>query len=76
VADLKAPDFETRIAILQAKLASKGESLDFDLLELIAKHVKDNVRELEGALNLLLTRKAVFHVEISENEVLETLATL
>lgn len=47
VADIQAPDFETRIAILQSKLEGKGESLDFDFLELIAKHVKDNVRELE-----------------------------
>jgi chromosomal replication initiator protein len=47
VADIKSPDFETRIAILQSKLAAKGESLDTELLELIAKHIKDNVRELE-----------------------------
>jgi chromosomal replication initiator protein len=47
VADIKAPDFETRVAILQSKLISKGESVDFNFLELIAKHVKDNVRELE-----------------------------
>jgi len=42
-----APDFETRIAILQSKLDVKSESLDFEYLELIAKHIKDNVRELE-----------------------------
>lgn len=47
VADIKSPDFETRIAILQSKVMSKGEDLDFHLLELIAKHIKENVRELE-----------------------------
>lgn len=47
VADIQAPDFETRIAILQSKLDVKSESLDFSFLELIAKHIKDNVRELE-----------------------------
>ena len=47
VADIKSPDFETRIAILQTKLAAKGESLDTHLLEVIAKYIKDNVRELE-----------------------------
>ncbi|HCB51956.1 TPA: hypothetical protein DEP21_05345 [Patescibacteria group bacterium] len=47
IADIKSPDFETRVAILQTKLASKGESLDTSFLELIAKYVKDNVRELE-----------------------------
>jgi chromosomal replication initiator protein len=47
VADIKSPDFETRIAILQSKLMNKGEDLDFNLLEIIAKYIKDNVRELE-----------------------------
>ena len=47
VADIQSPDFETRIAILQSKLDVKSESLDFEYLELIAKHIKDNVRELE-----------------------------
>ena len=47
MADIKAPDFETRIAILQSKLESKGETMEYEFLELIAKHVKDNVREIE-----------------------------
>lgn len=47
VADVKQPDFETRIAILQSKLMSKGEDMDFHLLEIIAKYIKENVRELE-----------------------------
>lgn len=76
VADIKAPDLETRIAILQAKLTTKGESLDFELLELIAKYVKDNVRELEWALNILMTRKKVLHIDIGEKDVLECLNTL
>ena len=47
VADIKSPDFETRIAILQSKLMNKGEDLDFNFLEILAKYIKDNVRELE-----------------------------
>jgi chromosomal replication initiation ATPase DnaA len=47
VADIKSPDTETRIAILQTKLAAKGESMDFELLNMVAKYIKDNVRELE-----------------------------
>lgn len=76
VADLKAPDFETRIAILQTKLAAKWESLDWDYLELIAKHIKDNVRELEWALNILLTRKHILHKQIEQDDVIECLKTL
>lgn len=76
VADIKSPDFETRIAILQTKLAAKGEALDTHLLELIAKHIKDNVRELEWALNILLTRKKILHIELGEQDVVECLKTL
>jgi len=47
VADIQAPDFETRIAILQAKLDIKQEHIDFEMLSLISKYIKTNVRELE-----------------------------
>ncbi|MBQ2600732.1 hypothetical protein II582_05320 [bacterium] len=47
VVDLKSPDFETRIAILQSKLEAKEEIMDYDLLEIIAKYITNNVRELE-----------------------------
>jgi len=76
VADIKSPDFETRIAILQSKLMNKGEDLDFNLLEIIAKYIKDNVRELEWALNILLSRKAILHKEVGEEDVYECLKTL
>lgn len=76
VADIKSPDFETRIAILQSKLMSKGEDMEFTHLEIIAKHIKENVRELEGALNILLSRKAVLHKDIEETDVYECLKTL
>lgn len=76
VADIKSPDFETRIAILQSKVMTKGEDLDFHLLEILAKYIKENVRELEWALNILLSRKAVLHKEVDETDVYECLKTL
>lgn len=77
VADIQAPDFETRIAILQAKLDIKQEEIDFELLSTIAKYIKTNVRELEWALNILLTRKKLsWNGELTENDVLACLKTL
>lgn len=76
VADIKSPDFETRIAILQSKLMNKGEDLDFNLLEILAKHIKENVRELEWALNILLSRKAILSKEVDQKDVYECLKTL
>ena len=76
VADIKAPDYETRIAILQSKLEIKQESIDPELLWIIAQHITSNVRELEWALNFLLTRKAFSWNEISEDDVYACLETL
>ncbi len=49
--DIVAPDFETRVAILQTKVERQGMQVNYDVLMLIADRVKSNVRELEGALN-------------------------
>lgn len=53
-ADIKMPDFETRVAILKAKLAQTQEHLNDATLEYIASKIKKNIRELEGALNRVL----------------------
>ena len=51
VADIKKPDYETRLAILEEKREEKDMPVDRDALSFIAKHIQSNVRELEGALN-------------------------
>lgn len=75
IVDIKAPDFETRIAILQSKLETKWEYIDYDLLEIIAKYTTNNVRELEWVLNSLMTRKKLLWCELTENDVYECLRT-
>ncbi|MCW1949610.1 MAG: chromosomal replication initiator protein DnaA [Candidatus Shapirobacteria bacterium] len=53
VADIQAPDLETRMAILRTKMEKKGVSISEDILFYIAENILTNVRELEGALNRL-----------------------
>ena len=48
--DIQLPDYETRMAILKAKLNERGENLPEDLLNYIAENVQSNSRELEGKL--------------------------
>jgi len=53
-ADLTAPDLETRIAILEAKCQEKNYQLDKRILQYIALHIQNNVRELEGVLTKII----------------------
>jgi chromosomal replication initiator protein len=64
-ADLLTPDFETRIEILRRKIYKDGISLSDDVLEYIASHVTNNVRELEGALVSLLAQSMLNKREIT-----------
>jgi len=54
IADLTAPDLETRIAILRAKAEEQGMPITSDVVEFIARKVVSNIRELEGALNRIV----------------------
>jgi chromosomal replication initiator protein len=54
IADLTAPDLETRIAILRAKAEENSVPIASDVLEFIARKVASNIRELEGALNRIV----------------------
>jgi chromosomal replication initiator protein len=48
--DVQPPELETRLAILRKKAESERIPIPAEVLELIATHVRDNIRELEGAL--------------------------
>jgi chromosomal replication initiator protein len=50
ITDIREPNYETRVAILQKKAEAERLTLPDDVAHFIAKHVQKNVRELEGAL--------------------------
>jgi chromosomal replication initiator protein len=64
-ADLQAPDFETRMAILKKKTYNDGIDLPEEVLEYISTHISDNIRELEGALISLLAQSTLNKKEIT-----------
>jgi chromosomal replication initiator protein len=49
-AELQSPDLETRISILEKKLFRDGVEMPAEIVEYIAKNIKNNVRELEGVV--------------------------
>ena len=53
VARLDAPSYETRIAIIKKKAHLRGLELPDGVAELVAEHIKTNIRELEGALTII-----------------------
>jgi chromosomal replication initiator protein len=67
IADLQPPDLETRLAILRKKAAILEVDLPDEVGNLIANHIRADVRKLEGALNrLVLQGKLMQHRRITE----------
>jgi len=54
IADITKPEFETRIAILHQKMKERNYYLPEEIVELLATRIQDNIRNLEGALNLIV----------------------
>ena len=72
IADVGAPDLETRIAILQTKCQQKNYNLDEEILRYIATAVQNNVRELEGVLNKIIA----FHELNNQKPTIESVKSI
>lgn len=73
---IEPPDFETRAAILLAKAHEKGVQVDENVAMLLAKRIRSNVRDLEGALNTLAARANFYGKPITTDFAEETLRDL
>ena len=70
------PDFETRTAILLSKSSARGIDVPEPVAQLIARRMRSNVRDLEGALNTLAARANFLGLPITSDFALETLRDL
>lgn len=65
IADIQPPDLETRMAILANKADEMRVGLDDAVIELIAKRVQRNVRELEGSLNRMVAYANLMNMDLT-----------
>ena len=66
IADIGYPEYETRVAIIRNKLSDSNRQLSDGVVDLLARKVKKNIRELVGVLNKVLFYEDVKRVEITE----------
>jgi chromosomal replication initiator protein len=66
IADIQAPDFETRMAILKNKAELENLNLEDDVLQYVATNIKSNIRELEGAVNKIVAYSRLVHLGNSQ----------
>ncbi|MFH1979151.1 MAG: chromosomal replication initiator protein DnaA [Patescibacteria group bacterium] len=69
--DITEPEYESRIAILKTKMSLKNIDLSSEVVDYIASMVKNNIRELEGALNLLSVQTKLLGKSLSVSETKE-----
>jgi len=65
VTDIQPPDLETRLAILRKKAESHPAQIPDGVLEYIATHITDNIRELEGALTRVSAYASLYNEPMS-----------
>jgi chromosomal replication initiator protein len=63
IVDIKPPNLETRIAILKKKMELQNVELDEELIEFMARNIRGNVRNLEGALLKIIICKKIEKME-------------
>jgi len=78
IADIQPPDFDTRLAILQAKAGQEKVNVPSEVLEFIANRIQQNIRELEGCLHRAIAYAKLFRALLTPElaaRALEDIAT-
>ncbi len=81
LADVQPPDYETRLAILRAKIEEEYFTFDEEIVEYVANNIKSNVRDLEGAVKRILAyagieRTNTISLELAQKALKEILSIL
>jgi chromosomal replication initiator protein len=74
--DIQPPDLETRLAILQAKAEQSDTEIALDVLELVARQARRNIRELEGSLNRIIAYAKLLRSQITREVATKALTNI
>lgn len=72
--DVKAPTYETRMAILRSKVSKEHIHIDDSILDYIASNINTNIRELQGAINKVISFSSLCEKEVTLELATEALA--
>ncbi len=64
-ADIQAPDFETRMAILRKKAEIENLNIPNEVMQYVANNITSNIRELEGAINKIVAYSTLVHKQVT-----------
>ncbi|OGO04180.1 MAG: hypothetical protein A2Y60_05870 [Chloroflexi bacterium RBG_13_54_9] len=76
IADIQPPDLETRLAILGYKAQQQGIEVSQEILELIARKVQSNIRDLEGSLNRVVAYSKLTRTPLTLEQATQALADI
>ncbi len=69
IVDIPEPDHESRMAIVQTKCAVHSITLSTEIIEIISNSIEDNIREIEGIINVIACQTQLRNRELSVNEI-------
>lgn len=69
IVDIPEPDYESRIAIARTKCAIHNITLSTEVLEFLASSIQDNIREIEGVVNIIACQVQLKNRELTLNEI-------
>lgn len=69
IIDVAKPEYESRVAILSAKVKELGLPLSFEAIDFIANSVEGNIRELEGIIHSIMVASELRKIELSLGDI-------
>ncbi len=73
IVDITPPDYETRVAILKNIAENSNVNISDDIIDYIATNIRSNIRELEGALNLIILNQNVSSSPITLDKAIDSI---